>query len=254
MSDRLKEKVALITGAGAGIGAASVLRFAAEGARVIVADRNLPQAEALAQQIVAQGGLALAIGVDVADEAQVAAMVALTHTTWGRIDILVNNAGVGGGGSVLDFTVDEFDRVIGVNLKGVLLCCKYVLPQMLEQGNGAIVNVASISSTCGIPGQAIYGPSKAGIWLLTRQLAVEYAGRGVRVNAVAPGTIETAMIGGPIAGREVSGGLKYLLDNHPIGRFGTPEEVANAILFLASDEASFITGASLAVDGGYAAQ
>lgn len=254
MSDRLEQKVAIITGAGAGIGAATAVRFAAEGALVIAADRDTDAAAAVVVQIRAAGGQARAASADVANEDDVQRMVQLAIDTWGRVDVLVNNAGVGGGGGVLSFTLEDFDRVIGVNIKGALLCCKHALPHMLEQGHGAIVNVASISSTCGIPGQAVYGPSKAGIWLLTRQLAVEFATRGIRVNAVAPGTIETAMIGGPVGDRELQGGMKFLMDHHPIGRFGKPEEVANAILFLASDEASFITGANLAVDGGYTAQ
>lgn len=254
MGERLAGNVAIVTGAASGIGRATAERFAAEGARVVLADRQGEAAEAVARQITEDGGHARAITADVANEQDVERVIALAIEAWGRIDILVNNAGVGGGGNVLSFKVEDFDRVIGVNLKGALLCCKHALPHMLEHGRGAIVNIASISSTCGIPNQSVYGPSKAGIWLLTRQLAIEFASRGIRVNAVAPGTIETPMIGGPVEGREISSGLKYLMEHHPVGRFGKPEEVANAILFLASDEASFITGASLAVDGGYSAQ
>ncbi len=182
-------------------------------------------------------------------------MVRAALRRWGRVDILVNNAGVGSDMDLLSFTPAEFDRVVGVNLKGPLLCCKHVLPAMLVQGRGAIVNVGSISSTCGIPDQPIYAPSKGGLLQLTRQLAVELASRGIRVNAVSPGTIETPLITGPTKdpeGRQQT--LDWLLSRHPIGRFGRSEEVAAAILFLASEEASFITGANLAVDGGYTAQ
>jgi NAD(P)-dependent dehydrogenase (short-subunit alcohol dehydrogenase family) len=254
IAGRLAGKRTIITGAGSGIGAATASLFAAEGAYVLVVDRNGTAAIELVTRINEVGGRAVACTTDVASEQAVAAMVAQAHAELGGVDILVNNAGVGGGGDVLNATDESIDYVFGVNVKGPLFCCKYVLPEMVRQGGGAIVNVASISSTCGIPGQSVYGPSKGAVWLFTRQLAVEYAARGVRVNSVAPGTIETPMIGGPTAGRELSSGLRYLLDHHPIGRFGTPLEVARAILFLASDEASFITGANLAVDGGYTAQ
>ena len=246
---RLKDKVAIVTGSGSGIGAATAELFAAEGAAVLVADRNAEGGTAVARRIAGAGNTALFVHTDVADEAAVAAMVAAAVDAWGRIDILVNNAGLGGGGGVFDYQGDMFDRIVGTNLRGPLLCCKYALPRMLERGRGAIVNVASISSSNGIPGQAIYAPSKAAILQLTRQLAIEFAGRGIRVNAVSPGTIETPMLGGAAPDK-----LAWLLERHPIGRFGKPAEVAAAILFLASDEASFITGAELAVDGGYAAQ
>ena len=255
MSDRLKGKVAIITGAASGIGAATAERFAAEGAAVLLADRNGDGAQAVAERILANNQQARSIAADVGQEPAVVAMTQLALDSWGQIDILVNNAGVGGGQDVLRATPEEFDRIFGVNIKGPLLCCKHVLPHMLDRGRGAIVNIASISSTCGIPGQGIYGPSKGSILQLTRQMAVEFAARGIRVNAVSPGTIETPMLGGPVVGREhMRAGLAWLFDRHPIGRFGKPEEVAAAILFLVSDEASFITGANLAVDGGYTAQ
>lgn len=255
MGERLKNKVAIVTGAGSGIGAATAALFAAEGALVLAADRDGASAEATVQQIADAGQTARAVQVDVAQEAEVAAMVQAALDAWGRIDILVNNAGVGGGGNVLEFESEAFERVLGVNLKGPLLCCKHALPHMLERGQGAIVNVASISSTCGIPNQAVYGPSKGGIWLLTRQLAIEFAERGIRVNSVAPGTIETGMLGGMTSESDnLPPRLEWLLDRHPVKRFGKPAEVATAILFLASDEASFVTGANLAVDGGYTAQ
>lgn len=255
VGERLKGKVAVITGAASGIGAATAELFAREGAVVLVADRNAAGAQATARRISPDGEQARALRVDVYEEADVQAMIRAALDAWGRIDILVNNAGVGSGMDIRSFTPDEFDRVLGINLRGPLLCCKHTLPAMLDVGRGAIVNVASISSTCGIPGQSIYGPSKGGLLQLTRQLAVEFADRHIRVNAVSPGTVETPLIGGPVHDPErLSDEHKWLRARHPIGRFGQPVEVAAAILFLASDEASFITGANLAVDGGYTAQ
>jgi NAD(P)-dependent dehydrogenase (short-subunit alcohol dehydrogenase family) len=255
MGDRLHGKIAIVTGAGSGIGAATADRFADEGAWVLVVDRDEALARAIARGIDPHGERALARRVDIANEADVAAMVADVKDRWGRIDILVNNAGVRSDVDILSFDGDEFDRVFGANLKGALFCCKHVLPTMLETGAGSIVNVASISSTCGIAGQPLYAPSKAGVAQMTRQLAVEYAARGIRVNAVSPGTIVTPLLGDLPADRtQWTSEHTWLLDHHPIGRFGQPAEVAAAIVFLSSDEASFITGANLAVDGGYAAQ
>jgi len=166
----------------------------------------------------------------------------------------VNNAAVASGMGLLAFTPDEFDRVLGINLKGPLLFCKHAVPAMRGAGGGAIVNVASISATCGIPNQALYAPAKGGLLQMTRQLAVQYAADHIRVNAVSPGTIETPLLRPPnddLEGHQRQ--LDWLRERHPLGRFGQPDEVAAAILFLASDEASFVTGANLAVDGGFAA-
>jgi NAD(P)-dependent dehydrogenase (short-subunit alcohol dehydrogenase family) len=255
MGTRLKGKVAVITGAGSGIGAATAELFGQEGAAVLLADRDLPGAQAVAGRISAAHSQALAVDADIADERAVAAMVRTALDTWGRIDILVNNAAVRSDLDIGSFTPAEFERVFGANLKGPLLCCKHVLPIMLDAGGGSIVNVASISATCGIAGQALYAPSKGGLLQMTRQLAVEFAPRKIRVNAVSPGTIVTPLLGTlPADPADWSEEHKWLLAHHPIGRFGQPGEVATAILFLASDEASFITGANLAVDGGYAAQ
>lgn len=252
---RLHDKVAIVTGAGGGIGAATVVRFCEEGARVLCCDLDEALLAASLAPLQAAGANVHAMAVDVTDETQVQRLARTAIDRWGRIDILVNNAGVGSGADILSATSEEWTRVLNVNLKGPFLCTKYCLPMMLEQGSGAIVNVASISSTCGIPGQAVYGPSKGAVLQLTRQLAVEYAQRGIRVNAVAPGTVDTPMLRKAMARyADPSAFLNFLLKGHPIGRIAEPIEIANAILFLASDEASFITGASLAVDGGYTAQ
>ncbi len=250
MSQRLQNKIAIITGAASGIGAATAIRFVKEGAKVLLVDTNSDMlADVL--QTVDNNDVALSIVADVQDEDAVASCVRKAVDAWGRIDIVVNNAGIGSSMPLLEFTKEEFDRIFGVNLRGPLLFCKHAIPAMTN--GGAIVNIASISSTSGIPDQALYAPSKGGILQMTRQLAIEYAQQNIRVNAVAPGTIETPMLqgGDPERMKRV---LSWLMNMHPVGRFGKPEEVANAILFLASDEASFITGANLAVDGGYTAQ
>jgi NAD(P)-dependent dehydrogenase (short-subunit alcohol dehydrogenase family) len=255
MGERLKGKTAIITGGGSGIGAATAELFVCEGAAVLIVDRNAEGAIATAQRISPHGEQSQALAIDVSDENDIEAMVNTALGTWGRIDILVNNAGVRSDVDIRSFTPDEFDRVFGANLMGPLLCCKHVLPAMLDTGHGSIVNVTSISSTCGIAGQPLYAPSKGGLLQMTRQLAVEFAMHGIRVNAVSPGTIETPLLGElPQDSSQWSDEHQWLLAHHPIGRFGQPIEVARAILFLASDEASFITGASLAVDGGYTAQ
>ena len=250
MSGRLQDKIAIITGAASGIGAATAIRFVTEGAKVLLVDTNSAGLGDVLQTI-GDNDHAQSIVADVQDEDAVESCVRQAVEAWGRVDIVVNNAGISGKLSLLEFTKEEFDRIMGVNLRGPLLFCKHAIPAMTS--GGAIVNIASISSTSGIPGQAIYAPSKGGILQMTRQLAIEYAQQNIRVNAVAPGTIETPMLQGNDPER-MKKTLGWLMNMHPIGRFGKPEEVANAILFLASDEASFITGANLAVDGGYTAQ
>jgi NAD(P)-dependent dehydrogenase (short-subunit alcohol dehydrogenase family) len=255
MNHRLAGKTAIITGAASGIGAATAERFCQEGAAVLVVDWNGEGAAAVAQRLDPTGQRAGYLPGDVQDEATAAASVQAALARWGRLDIVVNNAAVASAIDLLEFTPEEFDRVLGVNLKGPLLFCKHAVPAMRRSGGGAIVNVASISSTCGIPKQPLYAPSKGGLLQMTRQLAVQYAEDNIRVNAVSPGTIETPLLrplNDDVAGHERH--LAWLRARHPLGRFGQPEEVAAAILFLASDEASFITGANLAVDGGYAAQ
>ncbi len=254
MTDRLAGKVAIVTGAASGIGAATAERFWREGARVLAVDWNGDGAAAVAQRLDPTGRRASHLAGDVQAEATAAGSVRAALEAWGRLDIVVNNAAVASGQDLLEFTAEEFDRVLGINLKGPLLFCKHAVPAMRAGGGGAIVNVASISATCGIPRQPLYAPSKGGLLQMTRQLAVQYAGDNIRINTVAPGTIETPLLLPPnddLEGHERQ--LAFLRARHPLGRFGQPEEVAAAILFLASDEASFVTGANLAVDGGYAA-
>lgn len=256
---RLKDKVALITGAASGIGKATAQLFGREGARVVCADIDGQGAEAVARQIGAEGE-AEAIQVDVSLDADVRRMVERAVARFGRLDILVNNAGVELGLPATIVQEADWDRLLAINLKGVFLGCKYAIPQMLRAGGGAIVNTASGAGLRGVPMLSTYGASKGGVVLLTQSLAMEWARQGIRVNCVCPGVVLTPMVERMLDRiMAVAGGLdredvlQRLAESHPMGRLGQAEEVARAILFLASDEASFITGAALPVDGGWAA-
>jgi NAD(P)-dependent dehydrogenase (short-subunit alcohol dehydrogenase family) len=238
-------RVALVTGAGAGIGRASALAFARAGASVIAAD--IDRAGGL-ETVELAGANARFVPVDVASSESVRKMVAAAIVQFGRLDYAHNNAGVAAAQhDVGDLPEDEWDRVQGVMLRGVYLCMKYELPHLLETG-GAIVNTASGAGLVGYPGQSPYVSSKHGVLGLTKSAALEYGRRGVRVNAVCPGTVRTPMVE---AATQLPGLEEQLLALHPIGRIGTPEEIANAVLWLCSDDASFVLGHALAVDGGY---
>ncbi len=241
MSDRLEGKVALVTGAGAGIGRATALRFAAEGANVVVSDINDDAAREVATQI---GETSITNHCDTSHEADVEAAVASAVKAFGKLDILVNNAGVGGG--------VEWDRMLAINLSGVYYGLKHGVEAIAKSGGGAIVNLSSMLGLISVPFPGVegYTAAKHGVVGLTKHYATNYGARGVRVNCVNPGWIETAMTD-PIA---ASGGKPYMESNSALGRMGTPEEVAAVILFLASDDASFVTGASLVVDGGWTAR
>ena len=242
----LEGKVAAITGGGSGIGRATALMFAAEGSYVAVADLFADRAAAVASEIGAAGGRALPVQVDVAQASSVMAAVQAIVAAWGRIDVLVNCAGIYQRGTIEDIGERDWDHVLDVNLKGTFLFCKFVVPVMARNGGGAIVNVSSISGRTKSDLAAVnYVASKAGVIGLTMCLASQLAPKGIRVNCVAPGTIDTPMNADiPPEGREV------LLRRCPMGRFGRPEEVAAAILFLASPLASYITGETLNVNGG----
>ncbi|MGH7490213.1 MAG: glucose 1-dehydrogenase, partial [bacterium] len=255
MAGTLQNKVILVTGGGSGIGRATAQLIAKEGAKVMIADYVPEGAERTVKMIKEAGGEATCLAADVSVTKQVEGMIAKTVETYGGLDCAFNNAGIEGTiGDTAACTEDNFDRVVAIDLKAVWLCMKYEIPQMLKQGGGAIVNTASISAVIGNARAAAYNASKAGVALLTKSVAVDFAAAGIRANCVCPGAILTpANIAQIESGSRPIDVYATLIGQHPIGRLGTAEEVAAAVLFLASDDASFITGASLMVDGGYTA-
>ncbi len=254
MAGLMQGKVVLVTGGSTGIGRASSLVFAREGATVVVADINLAAGEGTACAIRDSGGQAVFIAADVSKRGDVETLVNRAVGLYGRLDCAFNNAGIAGaiGSAVHDYSEDAWDRVMGINLKGVWLCLKYEIQQMLKQGGGAIVNTASIWGLVGAPGASAYVASKHGVVGLTRAAALEYATRGIRINAVNPGTIRTPILDPFIAADPEFESM--ITARHPIGRIGMPEEVAEAVVWLCSDAASFVVGQNLPVDGGYTTQ
>lgn len=249
----LENKVALVTGAAMGIGEATALAFAKEGAKVVVSDTS-PKGEELVGRIRKEGGDARFIAADVSKPAEVKALIDGAVKAFGRLDVAFNNAGIGGEQApTADMTEAGWEKTLSVNLSGVFYCMKYELAQMLQQGGGAIVNNASILGTVGFAGAAAYVAAKHGVLGLTRTAALEYATRGVRVNAVCPGFIETPMLSsaGLLQNKDTRAMLEGL---HALNRLGRPDEVAQAVVFLASERASFITGHPMLVDGGYVAR
>jgi NAD(P)-dependent dehydrogenase (short-subunit alcohol dehydrogenase family) len=246
-ANRFEGKVALITGGGSGLGRASAVRLAKEGAAIAVADVNLEGGQETVRRVQEGGGHALFIPADITKTEDVKRMVAGTVEAFGRLDVLFPSAGVGAGGDVVETTEEHWDRVLDLDLRGVYLACKNAIPEMREHESGAIVLVASIGGMLGNWG-ASFCAAKGAIVNLTRQMALAYAPENIRVNCICPGYIATPIIQGILDDPER---LKQTSARHPMGRIGQPEEVAAAVAFLASDEASFITGAILAVDGGY---
>ena len=242
-------QVALVTGAGAGIGQATALAFAGEGLKVVVADRDVAGGEDTVAQIKAAGGSAIFLGCDVTVEAQVKQLMEQTISTYGRLDYAFNNAGIEiEQGRLADGTLDEFDAIMGVNVKGVWLCMKHQIPLLLAQGGGAIVNTASVAGLGAAPKMSIYSASKHAVIGLTKSAAIEYAKKRIRVNAVCPAVIDTAMFRRAYEADPRK--AEFAAAMHPVGRIGKVEEVANAVLYLCCDGAAFTTGHALAVDGG----
>ncbi len=247
----LDNKVAIITGGASGIGSATAKRFAMEGGIIAGVDLYTPDDSAWKEiENIAQASEFFE--ADVSDEAEVEVAVAAVVEKFGRVDVLVNAAGVSSVGSVLNATVEEWDRVLNINLKGTFLFAKHAAQQMVKQKSGSIVNIASIDGISGMTGQVTYGASKGGVVQITRNMAVDLAGDNIRVNCICPGGVETPLIA--VLNDESLKHLKQaLMETHLMKRFARPEEIASAILFLASDEASFVTGHTLVADGGYTA-
>ncbi len=255
MSLRLQDKVCLITGAGSGIGRATARLFAREGARLLLADIDGEAGEAVAGETRETGREAVALKIDVSSGPEVAGMVAKTVETYGRLDVLVNNAGIAFAGTVLETEEADWDRLMAVNLKSVFLTCKHAIPVMQRQGGGTIVNVASNSASVGLRRRVAYVASKGAIAAMTRALALDHVEDGIRVNCVAPGTVDSAFFDGLYAAAEDPAALRReLAARQTINRLGRPEEIATAVLYLACDESSFAIGTMLTVDGGMTAQ
>jgi NAD(P)-dependent dehydrogenase (short-subunit alcohol dehydrogenase family) len=250
MNISFENKVALVTGAASGLGLATAKAFAESGAAVVLADWNEEAVHAKARELAARGHKTLAVRCDVSDDAQVESMVERTVATFGRLDAAYNNAGVQNVvADAADQTRDDFDRVTAINLRGVWSCMKYELRQMRKQGSGAIVNCSSLGGLVGGAGRGTYHAAKHGVLGLTKSAALEYAARGIRINAVCPGLIHTAMSDQMMTTQ--ADALAAMLKDVPIGRVGRPDEIADAVLWLCSDRASLMVGHSLAVDGGY---
>lgn len=248
---RLRNKISLITGAGSGIGRATALRFASEGATVVVADRNLQEAEKTHHLIAQAGGTSQAFAVDVTQEQQVAEVIAQTVAQFGRLDILHNNAGVSIVKPITETTEADWDFLFGVNLKGMFFGCKHAIPLMVQQGGGIIINTASELSIIGQPLYSAYCATKGGVLAFTRALSVEWVAQGIRINAICPGPTATPMLQAEFdiavdPESEAAAAIRSI----PAGRLGTPEDIASVAVFLASDDAAFVHGAAIVADGG----
>ena len=251
MENTFKDKVALVTGGSFGIGRATALAFARKGAKVVIADW-IENQETM-DMIENLGGIALFVKCDVSKSDDVKTLIQKTIATFGQLDFAYNNAGIeGNSATTQDCSEENWDKTIGINLKGIWLCMKYEIPIMLQKGKGVIVNCASVAGLVGFQGLPAYVASKHGVIGLTKTAALEYAKLGIRVNVVCPGVIQTPMIDRLTGKKKES--IEQFKELEPIGRFGEPEEIANAVIWLCSDEASFVTGIEIPVDGGFVAQ
>ena len=246
-ANRFTDRVAFITGAASGIGRAAAIAFAAEGARVAILDRSADALRTVEASVKEAGGEVLAIACDVSSPDQVEGAIKQIVDRFGRLDIAFNNAGVENKAApVHEIDLAEWDRIIGINLRGTFLCMKHELAQMVKQGGGVVVNTSSGAGIRGVAGGAAYAASKHGIIGLTRSAALDYAKQNIRVNAVLPGNIET-----PMMDRFTGGDMQKAIDLEPVGRLGKPEEIAEAVLWMASDLGGFVTGAATVIDGGW---
>ena len=251
---KLAGKVALVTGAGSGIGEAIAMLFAQEGARVAVVDIDLASAERVARAA-ADGTDTLALAADVSQVEDVHAMIERVVERFGRIDVLCNNAGIGVAAVCHRTTEGDWDRVLAVDLKGVFLGCKYAIPHMLASGGGVICNTSSVAGQVGVLNRAAYCAAKAGVLGLTKSIAIDYADKGIRCNAVLPATVDSPWIGKIISQQPDPDAQRKLMEaRQPLGRMGRPDEIAQAVLYLCSDDSAFITGTGLVIDGGLTAR
>ena len=248
---RLQDKVSIITGGASGMGRVAARMFAAEGAQVVVADVTEPAAQSVVDEVSAAGGRAIAVAADVSREADAKRMVDAAVDAFGRVDVLYNNAGImpEADHSVIDTSVEDWDRVMAVNVRGVFLGCKYAIPKMVEQGSGSVINISSFVALIGCSNpQDAYTASKGAVLALTKSLAVQFAPKGVRTNAICPGPVETPLLMDWLVKDEEAKRIR--LARNPTGRFGKPEEIVHMAIYLASDESRWTNGAAMVVDGG----